>query len=129
MKKFPRAIVVFSIFVLMVALTACGGDDGSKTTAGGGGGEAESQGGNSITANKTGIFELEGTVSKINTISNTFVLETAEGDVEVEVRAMSRVMLNGERVALSMIKSGSTAKGTFKKFNGNDAVKEIVITP
>ena len=125
MKRVTKGIVIFSIIIFMAALTACGGDDGGKTSAGGG----EEKAGNPITANKTGIFELEGVVSGINTISNTFILETAEGDVEVEVRAMSRVMLNGERVGLRVIKSGSKAKGTFKKFNGKDAVKEIIVTP
>lgn len=123
MKRYAKVIIIFLIATL---LTACEGKEGSespKDTAG----EVKKE--TPVTANKTGIFELEGKVSSINTISNTFTLVTKEGDVEVYVKAMSRIMENGERKPLSSIKAGSYAKGTFRKFDGRDAVMEIVITP
>ena len=125
MKKYLRLAMIFSVILF---LAACGGKEGSETSSTGGGTEEAAPKGNSVTTGKTGIFELEGEVSKINTISNTFVLVTKEGDVEVQVRAMSRLMLNGERVALAQVKSGSHAKGTFKKWNESDAAMELVIT-
>ena len=123
MKRYAKVII---IFLIAASLTACKGKEGSespKDTAG----EVKKE--NLVTANKTGIFELEGEISNINTISNTFTLGTKEGDVEIYVRAMSRIMENGERKPLSSIKTGSYAKGTFRKFDGRDAVMEIVITP
>lgn len=126
MRKYVKGTAILSVLLSMALLTGCGGKESGEST----GGEALSeQKENPVTANKTGIYELEGTVSKINTISNTFTLGTAEGDVEVYVRAMSRVLVDGEKKPLSSLSSGVYAKGTYKKFNGQDAVMEIVITP
>lgn len=126
MQKYVKGTAVLSVLLSMALLTGCGSKESGEST----GGEVVSeQKENPVTANKTGIYELEGTVSKINTISNTFILGTAEGDVEVYVRAMSRVMVGGERTPLSSLSSGSYAKGTYRKFDGKDAVMEIVITP
>ncbi len=122
MKRCAKGLVVFSIAAL---LTACGGKGGESP--GGSAGEAKKE--NPVTANKTGIFELEGEASNINTISNTFTLETKEGDVEIYVRAMSRIMEDGENKPLTSLKSGSHIKGTFKKWDGKDTVMEIVATP
>ncbi|MBI3753289.1 MAG: hypothetical protein HY266_04485 [Deltaproteobacteria bacterium] len=122
MKRYVKGIV---IILIAASLTSCGSKDGGespKNTVGEAGKE------NPVTANKTGIFELEGGVSNINTISNTFTLRTKDGDVEVYVRAMSRIMENGERKPLSALKDGSYAKGTFKKWDGKDTVMEIIIT-
>ncbi|MBE9537237.1 MAG: hypothetical protein IMF07_08660 [Proteobacteria bacterium] len=74
------------------------------------------------------LTELEGTVSSINTISNTFVLNTEKGSLPISVRVMSRIMIDGERKPLAAVKSGSYAKGTYKNWNGKATVKEIVIT-
>jgi len=74
------------------------------------------------------LAELEGTISNINTISNTFVLNTERGSLPVNVRVMSRIMIDGERKPLAAVKPGSYAKGTYKNWNGKAAVKEIVIT-
>lgn len=123
MKRYAKRLLVFSIAAL---LTACGGKEGSESPRGAAG-EAKKE--NSVTANKTGIFELEGAVSDINAISNTFTLQTKEGDVEIYVRAMSRIMENEERKPLSSLKAGSHAKGTFKKWDDKDTVMEIVVTP
>lgn len=123
MKRYVKGIM---IILIAASLTACGSKEGgesSKNTVG------ETRKENPVTANKTGIFELEGEVSNINTISNTFTLRTKDGDVEVYVRAMSHIMENGDRKPLSGLKDGSYAKGTFKKWDGKDAVMEIVITP
>lgn len=131
MKKYVKGIAVLSILISMALLTGCGSKEGGESTGGtspGGEPVAEKKE-NPVTANKTGIFELEGEVSNINTISNTFDLKTEEGTVEVFVRAMSHVMVDGERTPLSSLRSGSYAKGTFRKFDGKDAVMEIVITP
>lgn len=124
MKTYTKGILVL---LVLASLTACGAKESSEapaTTAA----EPEEQV-NTVTANKTGIFELEGEMSKINTISNTFVLKTSEGDVEIQVRAMSKLMLNGERTSLSALKSGAHVKGKFKKWNSSDAAMEIIITP
>lgn len=119
--------------LIAVSLTACGGKESAEAPESTEAPAADSaeleKKGNSVTANKTGIFELEGEMSNINTISNTFVLKTSEGDVEIQVRAMSKLMLNGERTSLSAVKSGSHAKGKFKKWNDSDAAMEITITP
>ena len=120
-KKYVKGILVFSIVALLAGCS--GGEEGAKTSEGG----AETV--NAITAGKTGEFVLEGTISQINTITNTFVLNTKEGDVPIQVRVMSRLMIEGERKPLSSVRSGSHAKGTFKKWSGKDVVKEIVITP
>lgn len=122
--KLAKGLVVFSLAVLAAA---CSGKDGGDSTGGGSAVEAKKE--NPVTANKTGIFELEGEVSNINTVSNTFTLETKEGDVEVYVRAMSRILENGEKKPLSDLKGDSHAKGTFKKFDDKDTVVEIVVTP
>src|SRR3972149_7978192 len=126
MKRFAKGITILSVVFSMTLLTGCKGKESSQVS-----GEetasAEKQE-NPVTANKTGIFELEGKISNINTISNTFTLTTNEGDVEVYVRAMSQIIENGERKPLSSINAGSYAKGTFRKFDGRDAVMEIVIT-
>lgn len=74
------------------------------------------------------VVELEGTVTEINTISNTFVLKTDRGSVPINVRVMSRIIINGERKALAAVKSGSIANGTYQNWNGKAVVKEIVIT-
>jgi len=132
-KSYIRGIVLFSIIALFAS---CGSKESAQAPAGGEAGapaeKAEKseqvEQGNPVTAGKEGIFELEGTIGRSNTISNTFILETKEGDVEVQVRAMSKMLVNGERVPLAQVKSGSHAKGTFKKWNGQDAVMEIVIT-
>ena len=138
MKRFAKGIMIFSIVFGMAALTGCGGgEEGSKPAAGGGEAASEAPAAdieaepaaNPITADKTGIFELEGTISNINTISNTFDLNTKEGKVPIQVRVMSRLIVNGERVPLRDVKSGSHAKGTYKKWSGQDAAMEIVITP
>jgi len=123
MKQYAKVLVVILVAAL---LTACGGKEGGESPKGTTG---ETKKENPVTANKTGIFELEGKISNINTISNTFTLTTNEGDVEVYVRAMSQIIENGERKPLSSINAGSYAKGTFRKFDGRDAVMEIVITP
>jgi len=81
-----------------------------------------------LTASAEDLVELEGTVSNINTISNTFVLDTEKGSLPITVRVMSRIMINGERKALAEVKPGSIAKGTYKDWNGQAVVKEIVIT-
>ena len=128
MKKYVKGTAVLSVLLSIALLTGCGSKESTESTGGEAVTEME-QKENPVTANKTGIYELEGTVSKINTISNTFTLGTAEGDVEVYVRAMSRVMVDGEKKPLSSLSSGVYAKGTYKKFNGQDAVMEIVITP
>ena len=130
MKNYVNGILAL---LIVASLTACGGKEGSEApesseapaaaTA-----EAEEKE-NPITANKTGIFELEGEISNINTISNTFTLKTAEGDVDIQVRAMSKLVVNGERTSLSAVKSGSHAKGKFKKWNSQDAAMEVIITP
>jgi hypothetical protein len=122
MKKYARVLVVVLIAAL---LTACGGKEGGEPPKDATG-EATKE--NPVTANKTGIFELEGGVSDINTISNTFTLKTKEGDVEVYIRATSRITENGEATTLSSVKAGSYAKGTFKKWDGRDTVMEIAIT-
>ena len=122
MKRCAKGLVVFSIAAL---LAACGGK-GSESPKGSAG-EAKKE--NPVTANKTGIFELEGEASNIDSISNTFTLQTKEGNVEVYVRAMSRIMEEGEKKPLTSLKSGSHVKGTFKKWDGKDTVMEIVVTP
>lgn len=127
MKRLAKGVTVLSMVFSIALFAGCGGKKEGEAPVGGGAGDAAKTE-NPITANKTGIFELEGEVSNINTVSNTFVLKTADGDVEVYVRAMSRVMMGDERLALSALKSGSYAKGTFKKWDGKDAVMEIVIT-
>lgn len=121
MKSYIKGIMIISCIVI---LAACGGKDGGSSAGGG----AEKSKENPITAGKTGIYELEGTVGRSNTISNTFILEMKEGDVEVQVRAMSKMLVNGERTPLSAIKPGSHMKGTFKKWDGQDAVMEVVVT-
>jgi len=132
MEKYVKGILAL---LILVSLTACGGKESgeapeSENSEAPAGAVAEpEEKGNAVTANKTGIFELEGEISGINTISNTFVLKTSEGDVEIQVRAMSKLLLNGERTSLSQVKSGSHAKGKFKKWNDSDAAMEIVITP
>ena len=130
MKTYVKGILAL---LIVASLTACGGKEGaeapeSSEAPAGAVAEPEEKV-NAVTANKTGIFELEGKISGINTISNTFVLKTAEGDVDIQVRAMSKLMLNGERTSLSQIKSGSHAKGKFKKWNSQDAAMEVIITP
>jgi len=123
MKRYAKVII---IFLIAASLTACKGKEGSespKDTAG----EVKKE--NLVTANKTGIFELEGEASNIDSISNTFTLQTKEGNVEVYVRAMSRIMEDGEKKPLTSLKSGSHVKGTFKKWDGKDTVMEIVVTP
>ncbi len=117
--KYVKGLLVVLIAVL---LAGCGGEKSSKTS------EGETDTVNTITAGKTGEFLLEGEISRINTITNTFVLNTKEGIVPIQVRVMSRIMIDGERKPLSSVKSGSHAKGTFKKWSGKDVVKEIVIT-
>ncbi|MBE9536174.1 MAG: hypothetical protein IMF07_03255 [Proteobacteria bacterium] len=124
MKKYVKGILAL---LIVASLTACGGKESAEAPAATATEPEEKV--NPITANKTGIFELEGEISNINTISNTFVLKTGEGDVEIQVRAMSRLMLSGERTSLSAVKSGSHAKGKFKKWSGQDAAMEVVITP
>ncbi len=121
MKSYIKGIMIISCIVM---LAACGGKDGGEAPEG----EAAEKG-NPITAGKTGIYELEGEMGRSNTISNTFILEMKEGDVEVQVRAMSKMLVNGERTPLSRIKSGSHMKGTFKKWDGQDAVMSVVVTP
>jgi hypothetical protein len=128
MKRLAKGVAVLSMVFSIALFAGCGGKKESGAPAGGAAGDVAKPE-NPITANKTGIFELEGEVSNINTVSNTFTLKTAEGDVEVYVRAMSRIMVDGERQSLSGLKSGSYAKGTFKKWDGKDTVMEIVITP
>lgn len=123
MKRYVNGIM---IILIAASLTACGSKEGgesSKNTVG------ETRKENPVTANKTGIFELEGEVSNINTISNTFTLRTKDGDVDVYVRVASRLMENGERKPLSALKDGSHAKGTFKKWDDKDTAMELVITP
>lgn len=128
MKSYAKEIAVLSMVFSIAMFAGCGGKKESDAPVAGAAADAVKKE-NPITANKTGIFELEGEVSNVNTVSNTFTLQTKEGDVEVYVRAMSRVMVGEERVALPALKSGSHAKGTFKKWDGKDAVMEIVITP
>jgi len=131
MGKYAKGMLAL---LIVASLTACGGKESgeapesTEAPAGAAAVEPEKKE-NTVTANKTGIFELEGEISNINTISNTFVLKTSEGDVEIQVRAMSKLLLNGERTSLSQIKSGAHAKGKFKKWNNSDAAMEIVITP
>src|SRR3970282_2608674 len=95
MKRFAKGITILSVVFSMTLLTGCKGKESSQVS-----GEetasAEKQE-TPVTANKTGIFELEGKMSNINTIANTFVLETQEGNVEIYVRVMSRMMVTGER--------------------------------
>ena len=80
-------------------------------------------------ASASDTFELEGTISNIDTISNTFVLNTKEsGSGPVTVRVMSRIMIDGERKALAAVKNGSVAKGTFKNWNDKIVVVEIAVT-
>jgi len=74
------------------------------------------------------LVELEGSVGNIDTISNTFVLNTEKGSIPITVRVMSRIMIDGERKPLAAVKPGSIAKGTYKNWNGKAVVKEIVIT-
>ena len=82
-----------------------------------------------VTAYAEELVELEGTISNINTISNTFLLTTEKGSLPIHVRVMSRIMIDGERKPLAAVQTGSYAKGTYKNWNGKAAVKEIVITP
>lgn len=132
MKRYVHGIVVFSIVAL---LTACGGEESSTPSADTPGLAPAAPAADTGTSESTpaptvaGEYVLEGKVSQINTISNTFVLKTDDGDIPIQVRVMSRIMLNGERKPLAAIKSGSYAKGTYKKWSGKDTVKEIVITP
>ncbi len=130
MKTYVKGILAL---LIVASLTACGGKEGGEapesTEAPAATAAEPEEKGNAVTANKTGIFELEGKISNINTISNTFTLKTAEGDVDIQVRAMSRLMLNDERTSLSQIKSGFHAKGKFKKWNDSDAAMEVTITP
>jgi len=127
MKRFAKGIAILSVVFSMTLLTGCKGKESSQVPGGETAGAEKQE--NPVTANKTGIFELEGKMSNINTIANTFVLETKEGNVEIYVRVMSRIMVDGERKPLAALKSGSYAKGTFKKSDGRDTVVEIVITP
>lgn len=123
MKKYVKRL---AIILIAASLAACGSKDGGEPPKGVAG-EVKKE--NPVTANKTGIFELEGDISNINTITNTFTLRTKDGDVDVYVRVASRLMENGERKPLSALKDGSHAKGTFKKWDDKDTAMELVITP
>ena len=125
MKRYAHGIMIFSIVAL---LAACGGKESDTASTEGTTSTIETND-SAPTPTVAGEYVLEGKVSRINTISNTFVLKTDDGDLPIQVRVMSRIMVNGERKPLAAIKPGSHAKGTYKKWSGQDTVKEIVVTP
>lgn len=75
------------------------------------------------------LTQYEGTLSSIEPISNTFVLKTKSETVTIEVRPMSKVIINGERKPLTALRGGDQVKCSAYMKGDKLVLDELTLIP